>query len=122
MNINSNNISALDSIGKQMAVTANNVANVNTQNYEAKRAVLTEDTNNAIKVTISKASETYQTESTKQSGETLHTPPSDTDNPSNVALEKEISNSIIMEHGYTANAKMITESDKLAGTILNIME
>ena len=121
MNI-SNNITALDSISKQMNVTADNVANINTQNYESRHAVLTEGANNAVKVTISKASETYQSKDAAQSNDMLQPSPTDTGNPSNVALEKEISNSIIIERGYSANAKMIKESDTMAGTILDIME
>ena len=49
-----NNISALDALGKKMGVTANNIANADSEGFKKSRGVITEGQNNSVEIEISK--------------------------------------------------------------------
>jgi len=110
----SNSISALFAFGKKMAVTANNVANLQSEGFKKSRTLLEEGSHGAVTAQI----------------ETVNTPGvviTEEDEQgtvqrelSNVDLEKEIPESILTERGYQANLKMIETQDEMLGSLLDI--
>jgi len=111
-----NNISALVALEKKMGVTANNVANVESEGFKKSRAVLKEGRNNTgVQVHIDK----------------INTPGSVVQVPDgNKMVEKELSNvdlaeefalSIPTQRGYEANLKVIKSIDDMLGSVIDIL-
>jgi flagellar basal body rod protein FlgG len=108
-------LSAVDAFSKTMAVTANNVANINTSGFKKSRAIAEEGQNGAVEVSIqeidtpgslipSEESSTEQTETT-----------------SNVNIAEEMVHMTITQLGYEANLKSLEVQEELQGFILNIL-
>ncbi len=107
-------ISGLKAFGQKTEVTANNVANMNTDGFKKSRAVLEEGQPSGVKVTISQI-ETPGTivSADDGSGETRET--------SNVALEEEVVNLITAHHGYNANLQTIMTWDEMTKTVIDLL-
>ena len=108
-------ISALTGFGQKLGVTANNLANVNTDGFKKSRAVFEEASPGGVIVTINKVN---------SPGSPLP-PDRDTGNvaeSSNVTLEEEMVSLITTQHGYTANAKMVQAEEDMLGTVLDILD
>ncbi len=111
-----NNISALMALEKKMGVTANNVANVESEGFKKSRAVLKEGRNNTgVQVEIDKIN---------TPGPIIQVP---NDNKmtekemSNVNLAEEFALSIPTQRGYEANLKVIKSIDEMLGSVIDIL-
>lgn len=105
------NLSALNAFGKGLGVTANNIANIGSKNFEKSRAINIEGEKGQVETEISKP----QTNSIK-TGEEIPE-----DKPSNVELTEEIPRMMIDEKGYQANLKVIQTQDEMLGSVLDII-
>jgi flagellar hook protein FlgE len=109
----SNSISALLAFGKKIAVTANNVANLESEGFKRSRVLLEEGSHGGVAAQI----------------ETVNTPgdviaEEDAQGMaqrelSNVDLEKEIPETILTQRGYQANLKTIETEDDMLGFLLD---
>jgi flagellar basal-body rod protein FlgC len=108
-------LSALQAHNRKMEVTANNVANVNTNGFKRDRAIFQESPAGGVSVKIHKD----------------HTPapldplaPEHPDIPSelsNVDLTSEISSMIPTDVGYKANLTVIKTRDEMVGRLLDTL-
>ena len=110
------NISALEAFGKKMGVTANNVANVESEDFEKSRAVLTEGANREVKVEIEKI-ETPGPIVTEiiDDGEIVEK------EMSNVDLAEEIPQTIIAQRSFEANLKSIQAQEETLDSLFDII-
>lgn len=116
-------VSALGAFGIGMQVTANNIANINTDEFKAGRAYY-ETGPQGYGVRVGEISRDTSP------GPLLPALPRDTVSisaaetalreGSNVSLEREFVQLISTEHGYTANAHVISAYDDIAGTVINM--
>ena len=109
------NLAALKAFGTKMDVTANNIANVNSEEFKKSSAKLTEGANGDIQVDV----------------ERINTPgPSITATDEDQVTKKELSNvdlaeempeMIMTRHGYSANLKAIEAQNEMLGDVLDIL-
>lgn len=109
-----NNLSALKALGKKMEVTANNVANSESEGFKKSRAVITEGVTHDIEVEIDRVEspgpiihETVNGQGTEKE-------------LSNVELTEEIPSTIQTQRSYEANLKAIATQEEMLGSILDI--
>ena len=108
-----NTVAALKAFSKKMGVTANNVANVNTDRYKKKNATLQEGENGVVRVNITKDKSPgiiYQT----VEGDRMV--PKET---SNVDLAEEFPDMLNIQNSYAANLKVLKAQDEMVGNLLN---
>ena len=108
-------ISALQAYKSKMRVTANNIANVNTDEFKKGRAILKEGTNGGVQVNVQRVNTPgfrYQ----EFEGDQLAEKES-----SNVSLEEEITEMMITQRTYEANLKVMQTQNKMLGSVLDIM-
>ena len=110
----SSTLSALRAFSKKMAVTANNIANVNSDDFKRSEAILKEGEPGAVEVEIRQID---------SEGPII---PASTDGMenrelSNVDLTTELPNAITAQRGFEANLKMIKTEDEMIGSILDIL-
>ena len=110
-----NNISALVALGRKMAVSANNIANVESEGFKKSRALLTEGKNNqGVDIEI------------KQVATPGHTVVEAGDNGmeerelSNVNLAEELPKTMVTQRHYEANLKMVQTLDDMLGAVIDI--
>ncbi|MEJ2201529.1 MAG: flagellar basal body rod C-terminal domain-containing protein [Desulfuromonadaceae bacterium] len=104
-------IMGMNAMGTRLAVTANNIANCNTDEFKKDRVTLTEARNGGVLVQdISKVNTPGTTVEVYEETREL----------SNVDLGEEFVNLMTTQAGYTANAKVIKTQEELTGTILDI--
>lgn len=110
-----NSLSALSAFNKKIRVTADNVANVNTNGFKKSRAVLSEGENGGVKVNINKVNTPgYPTK--QLNGDTVV----DTET-SNVDLSEEFGENIVTQNSYNANLKVVKTQDDMMGSLLDII-
>ena len=98
-----------------MGVTANNIANVNTDEFKKSRAPMKEGANGNVEVEVSKVNtpgHLYQ----ELDGDQMVAKET-----SNVNLEEEIPNLMVTQRTYEANLKVLQTRDKMLGTTLDIL-
>jgi len=108
-------ISALQAYKTSLGVTADNIANANTDEFKKSRVILKEGTNGDVQVDINRVNtpgHRYQ----GVEGDQLVEKES-----SNVNLEEEIPEMMITQRTYEANLKVLQTQDKMSGTLLDIM-
>jgi flagellar basal body rod protein FlgG len=108
-------LSALRAFGEKLGVTANNIANINTNGFKKSRADLEEASLSGVNVTISRV---------ETQGVPLP-PDRDTGEPeesSNVSAEEEMVNLITTKQAYTANLKTIKAEEEILGTLFDILD
>ena len=106
-------LSALGSLFRKMDVTANNIANVNTNGFKKNRADFEDIYPSGVKVSISQVD---------TPGDPL--PPDEKDKEqesSNVNLAEELVNLITTQHALAANIKTITTEDEMRKALLDIV-
>ena len=110
--INSN-ISALKAFGKKMGVTANNVANVESEEFKKSRAVLTEGAQKEVRVEMIETSGPIvsEIEDAKVVEKEL----------SNVDLVEEIPQTIITQRSFEANLKSIQAQEETLDSLFDII-
>lgn len=108
-------ISALQAYKTRLGVTADNIANVNTDEFKKSRAALREGANGGVQVDINRVNtpgHRYQ----ELEGDQLVQKES-----SNVNLEEEVPEMMVTQRAYEANLRVLQTQDKMLGTMLDIM-
>ena len=98
-------VSGMQTAAKRLNITANNVANLQTEGYQAKRAINGDTASGGVDIVEIQSSEAPATPSS-----------------SNVDLTTEVSHQIIDKNTYEANAKMLKAQYDTLGTLLDILE
>ncbi len=112
--INSN-ISALSAIGQKLTVTANNIANVESEGFKKSRALIEEGDSGGLKVDIRTIETPGDSKVENVDGEPV------VREGSNVDLAEEITDTIPAQRGYEANLTAIKTRDEMMGTIMDIL-
>ncbi len=111
-----NNISALMALGTKMGVTANNVANVESEGFKKSRAVLKEGrSNTGVQVDIEKINTPGPVIQVPNENKMIEK------ELSNVDLVEELSSTIPTQRGYEANLKVIKSLDEMLGSVIDIL-
>jgi flagellar hook protein FlgE len=106
-------IAGIKALSTKLAVTANNVANIETEGFKKSRAVLEEAAPDGVTVTIERVGTPGSLlPADNASGQTRET--------SNVALEEEMINLITTHHAYEANLKPIKTWDEMMESVLDL--
>ena len=109
------NISALQAFSRQMAVSANNVANALSDDFKKSRAINTEGENGMVESTITKID---------TPGPLVDDPKSETGELkelSNTDIAEELVNQIAIAHGYTANTKVVKTYEETIGSLVDMI-
>lgn len=110
-----NNVAALQAFSKQIAVSADNVANALSDDFKKSRAINTEGENGQVETTITKVD---------TPGPLVDDPLSETGELkelSNTDIAEELTNQISAQHGFNANAKMIQSYEETIGTLVDLI-
>ncbi|MBF0467429.1 MAG: hypothetical protein HQK61_00855 [Desulfamplus sp.] len=103
---------ALKAFGTATAVTANNVANIESENFKSSRTVMNEGSDGGVKVSLSRNTSQGPLV-TKSDGTTKEL--------SNTDLATEFTSMINFGSAYSANTKVIQTQNDMKGTIINMM-
>lgn len=103
MNSLSISLSGLNISQTRLDVTANNIANLSTPNFQQKTANLSDQINGGV--TVSSITPPRVQNGTEEN---------------NVNLEKQMVNLIENKHLYSANLNAIKTQDQMLGTLINI--
>lgn len=96
VNINSSALSAIAAYGTGLNVTANNIANMNTQGFKPTSATMNEDVNGGVKVTLSQSQD------------------------AGVDIAKEMVDMIIGKDVIKANIKSLQTEDQMLKSLINM--
>jgi flagellar basal-body rod protein FlgC len=107
-------LTALSSFVRKLDVTANNIANVNTEDFKKSRAVLEEAYPSGVKVSVSQVN----TPGMSLPADESHP---DSKETSNVVLEDELVDLIVTQHMYDANLTTIRTEEEMRGTVLDLI-
>jgi flagellar basal-body rod protein FlgC len=108
-------VSALRAFIAKLGVTADNIANVNTDGFKRKRALLNEDHNGGVRVKISKDESPGICYDAIADGKKVEK------ETSNVDLTEEIPNLMLTKRAYQVNLKSVETQDKMLGALLDIV-
>jgi flagellar basal-body rod protein FlgC len=106
-------ISALQAFRTKLGVTANNVANVNTEEFKKSRATFKEGVNGDVQVEIDRIDTPGHRYQELQGDQMVEV------ESSNVNLEEELPNLMVTQHAYKANLKVLQTYDQLLGSLLD---
>ncbi|QCC85229.1 flagellar basal-body rod protein [Desulfovibrio desulfuricans] len=119
--------SAMNAYSWGMAVTAHNVANVNTAGFEPQRAVYANNSHNqgvsfdaVLKDAGSAAAQNPDWTAAKAVYDVTSGLPLEASAPSGTDLSREFTTMISAQHAYEANAQVVRASDSMLGTLLDI--
>ncbi len=107
--------SAFKAFGTKMAVSANNVANVRSDDFKRSRALFSQGQNDAVKVDISTVDTGGPVEARMVDGQTVVQEFSNTD------LAEEFTDQIITQRAFEANVRAIQTEDEMLGTLVDIV-
>ncbi len=108
-------ISALRAFVTKLGVTADNIANVNTDGFKRNRAYLHEDVNVGVRVNIKKDESPGLRYDAIENGEKVEK------ETSNVNLAEEIPDLMLTKRAYQANLKTIDTQEEMLGSLLDIV-
>ena len=106
-------ISALRAFVTKLNVTADNIANVNTDGFKKNRATLQEDQNGGVRVEIRRDNSPGFIYDTFENGEKVEK------ETSNVDLTEEIPDLMMTKRAYQANLKTLETQDEMLGSLLD---
>jgi flagellar basal-body rod protein FlgC len=109
-------LTALNAFSKKMDVSSNNVANMLTDGYKKKRAILEEGADGGVSVSIQKI-DTPGHPVTYEEGSSVQTVEG-----SNVDFVEETVHMMLAQRGFEANIKSLEAQNELLGTFLDIVE
>ena len=109
------NLAALKAFGTKMDVTANNIANVNSEEFKKSSAKLTEDPNGSVRVDVERINTPGPSITTTDGDQVTKK------ELSNVDLAEEMPEMIMTKHGYSANLQAVKAQDDMLGDILDIL-
>ena len=108
-------LSALRAFGHKLGVTANNIANINTNGFKKSRVDLEEASSSGVNVSISRV----------ETPGAFLLPDRGTGDPqesSNVSADEEMVSLITTKQAYTANLKTIEAEEETLGTLFDILD
>ena len=108
-------ISALKALVTKMGVTADNIANVNTDGFKKNRAILKEDQNGGVRVEISRENRPGFRYAGVENDQVVEK------EAFNVDLAEEIPDLMVTKRAYQANLKTIETQDEMLGSLLDII-
>jgi flagellar basal-body rod protein FlgC len=111
--VNSTN-SALQANKTRLGVTADNIANVNTDEFKKSRAIQKENNNGHVQVNIERVNTAGHRYQELEGNQVIEK------EGSNVNLEEEIPELMVTQRTYEANLKVLQTHDKMLGTLLDI--
>ena len=111
----SSTVSALQAHERKMNVSANNIANVNTNGFKRDRAVLQEGQAGEVRVSLTKDMSPAPEDPLAPDA------PGVAEELSNVDLADELTGMIPTEIGYKANLNTIRSRDEMLGTLLDTL-
>ena len=109
----SNTVSALRSFVTKLGVTADNIANVNTDGFKKGRATLHEGHNGAVRVEISRDTSPGIRYDVLEDNEIVEK------ETSNVDLAEELPDLMMTKRAYQANLKTLETQDEMLGSLLD---
>ena len=107
-------ISAITAFTRKMSVTANNIANVNTDEFKKSRTSLNEREGGGVEATVQTVDTPGYSRDTYEDGERISV------ESANVDLAEELTETIPTTVGYKANLKSIQAWDEMLGNLLDI--
>ncbi len=113
MNIGSN-LSALNAFTTQMNVTANNVANVNTEGFKSSNVTLVSGQGQTVKANITTNTSQGALVPDNSGGAGFK-------EMSNVDIVKEMTQLTPTQNAYDANLKLIEVNTEMRGTLINMV-
>ena len=108
-------LSALSAYGVKMGVTANNIANVNTDGFQQSRTTFTEGDQGGVKPVIDQDDTPGSSRQLAEEGQIVEV------ETSNVDLAGALTETIPTKIGYSANLKTIRTQDEMLGSLLDII-
>ncbi|MCF6265067.1 MAG: flagellar basal body protein [Desulfuromusa sp.] len=106
------NISALNALSTKQSVTANNIANSETEDFKKSRTILEEGSNGAVSAKI---------QPVNTPGTMINQPDGSIEERSNVDLIQETTGMITTRHAYEANLKALKISTEMEDTVLDLI-
>lgn len=106
-------LSAISAFSVKMKVTANNVANVNSDGFKKSRTTLKEGSFGGVEPVVDQVDTPGTTKLIYESGQVREV------EASNVDLAEEFTDSISTQTGFKANLKTIQAFDEMLGTLLD---
>ena len=110
-----NTVSALRSFVTKLGVSADNIANVNTDGFKKGRATLHEDHNGAVRVELSRDTSPGFRYDVLENDRMVEK------ETSHVDLAEEIPDLMITKRAYQANLKTLETQDEMLGSLLDIV-
>jgi flagellar hook protein FlgE len=108
-------VSALQAYVKQLGVTANNIANVNTEGYKKYQAVLEEGPFGDVQLEVNRVDSPGYPLRRYEDGQWSEK------QMSNTQLTEEIPDLMIAQRAYEANLKTVKTQDHMLGSLLDIV-
>ena len=108
-------VSALRAFVTKLGVTADNIANVNTDGFKKNRASFEAEEHGGVRVQITKDNSPGFRYSAVDHGETVEK------EASNVDLTEELPNLIVTKRAYQANLKTLETQNEMLGSLLDIL-
>ncbi len=112
----STTLTAISAFQKKLNVTADNIANVQTDGFKRRRTILSEGDHGGVKAQVFKDEETP--------GPIHETYADDTTTEvegSNVDLVEEMADLMTVRHAYQANLAALKTEDEILGRVIDIM-
>jgi len=109
-------LSAIKAFGTKMGVTANNIANVETEEFKKSTATLAEGSKGSVEVVITQPDIPGPVVVDGSDGQMTEK------EMSNVDLAEEIPQTILAQRGYEANLATIRTQDEMLKSIIDIIK
>jgi flagellar basal-body rod protein FlgC len=109
-------LSAIKAFGQKMAVTANNIANVETEGFRKSTATLVEGTRKNVEVEITQPDVPGPVVLDGADGRLTEK------EMSNVDLAEEIPQTILAQRGYEANLATLRTQDEMLKSVIDIIK
>ncbi|WP_319409937.1 flagellar basal body rod C-terminal domain-containing protein [uncultured Desulfosarcina sp.] len=106
-------MAAISAFSVKMNVTANNIANVNSDGFKKSRTTLKEGQFGGVEPKVDQVNTPGITKLVSENGEDRQV------EASNVDIAEEVTDSVATEAGYKANLKTIQAYDEMIGSLLN---
>jgi flagellar basal-body rod protein FlgC len=111
----SNALSALNAFRKKTDVTANNIANVNTDEFKKSRVNMQEGPNGGVQASIQPINTPGDPKEIYQDDALVKV------ESSNVDLVEEITEMVVNKAGFGANLKTVSTQNQVLGSLLDIL-
>ena len=109
-------LSAIKAFGDKMGVTANNIANAETEEFKKSRATLIEDPEKNVTVEITRSETPGPVVVDATNGQSTER------ELSNVDLAEEIPQTVVAQRGYEANLETIRTQDEMMKSVIDIIK